>query len=701
MDAWCDGFLDCTHGDDEVGCADSKDVYISDAQREHKYDAIKSRELKYDSPDYNGGLEETYTIRLPSPPPAVVKFVSEGTHRTIDIGDKTCPQTHFQCPDGYCLPVFVLCNGINDCPRWEDEMGCDTYTCPGLYRCRGSLVCLHVQHVCDQVFQCPQHDDEVLCNTTCPQRCMCSGLSYFCSGQFQAERFTSARYIDARGTGMSLQDFVNNHLLIHLSLAMCQLTQMQVVQLPNLRSLDLSDNQLLAINVHYLRHLENLRILFLSRNPLRPQVFTNLHTDTLLPELQVLDMSGTAVAHIDLSVFHHFLHLEVLNLSFCGLDAIIGSGLSSQSQIWSLDIRGNSLLSFPSSFLGKAASLQRVWADNYKVCCPQVLPEGFSLIHCLSPTDAVSSCHSLLKQSVYRVFAFIQASLALLGNVANFAVHVCVKKGFTRQSHGVFFVHLCVSQAVMGVYLTIIAAVDLGYHGDYVWQDVTWRGSVACHLAGLLHLLSTQTSMVLTCLLTLDPLLLLFFPSSRRHFTAKSAQVACAVTWLCCLSVFGSILVTSQLSQTALCVPPLLTEKRKVGHGVVFVVTVVVSWVLLALQAVSQGVLLYVIQSRPLAFITAVSACRHMDTARRYSGVVRLHLLCWLPVGVTAVLTSRGLRLPADMTSILTLVILPISPSLFSAVYYISVMRQTYRHRQRQRLLQRVEWRDVAVGTEK
>ena len=644
-----------------------------------------------------------YTTDLPLPPPAAIEFHADGVHRITELSnDAVCPETHFQCPDGYCLPVFVLCNDLNDCPGWEDEVGCDAYTCPGFYRCRNSKICLHLYHLCDQVFQCPQHDDEVLCNTTCPRHCVCSGLSYFCSEKFHAEDYQLVRYVDARGTGMSPNEFAANHLLIHLGLARCELKEMEDVRLPNLHSLDLNDNQLHVIDVHDFSDLGNLQVLFLSRNPLSSQVFTNLSTDTPLPPLQTLDLSGVALTEMDLDVFRHFLQLRVLNLSFCGLNTVTGNGFSSQTQIQSLDIRGNPLSSVPPGFLRKVASLQMVWADSYRVCCPQVLPEDFSLVHCQSPSDAVSSCHSLLKQTVYRVSTLLQASLALLGNLVNFVIHVVVKKGFTKQSHGVFFVHLCVSQAVMGVYQAIIAAADLGYHGDYVWQDVRWRESVACHLAGLLYLLSTQTSMVLTCFLTLDPLLLLFFPYSQHHFTTTSAHAVCALTWLCCLSVFGSLLATPQLGQTALCVPLLLSGQREAGHGLVFGVTVIVNWVLLVWQAASQGALFHVFQSRPLAFVAEVSTCRHMDITRRYIGVTRLHVLCWLPLGILALLTSsRGMAFPGEVTLVLTLVLMPISSSICSAVYHIGGLKQTHRQRQRQRLLQRVGWRNVDTQTAK
>nr|KAG5689448.1 hypothetical protein BaRGS_026009 [Batillaria attramentaria] len=45
--------------------------------------------------------------------------------------NSTCPETHFRCPgDGYCMPVYVRCNDVYDCPGKEDEAACDSYTCP-------------------------------------------------------------------------------------------------------------------------------------------------------------------------------------------------------------------------------------------------------------------------------------------------------------------------------------------------------------------------------------------------------------------------------------------------------------------------------------------------------------------------------------------------------------------------------------------
>nr|KAG5685517.1 hypothetical protein BaRGS_024254 [Batillaria attramentaria] len=87
--------------------------------------------------------------------------------------EKVCPYWSDACGDGYCLPVYVRCNGVYDCPGKEDETACDSYTCSGFYRCRASRICVHADHLCDDVYHCPQRDDELLCGFSCPTNCTC------------------------------------------------------------------------------------------------------------------------------------------------------------------------------------------------------------------------------------------------------------------------------------------------------------------------------------------------------------------------------------------------------------------------------------------------------------------------------------------------------------------------------------------------
>ena len=115
-----------------------------------------------DGIDEDSCFFSTVTKIRRSPPPGLFRFTplsSTGKDQSpFDItplpaaGDasnsSSCPETHFQCPgDGYCLPVFVRCNAVYDCPGREDEAACGSYSCPGFYRCYASNVCVHPSNV--------------------------------------------------------------------------------------------------------------------------------------------------------------------------------------------------------------------------------------------------------------------------------------------------------------------------------------------------------------------------------------------------------------------------------------------------------------------------------------------------------------------------------------------------------------------------
>ena len=126
------------------------------------------------------------------------------TQQVMNLTDP-CPGTHYRCTKEwfYCLPVYTRCNGFFDCIFQEDERDCESWTCPGLYRCRDSTVCVLADHMCDGWPQCPQFDDEWLCDIKCPAQCLCQGHAFLCLQLFSAHLSPQLRYLDARATGLT------------------------------------------------------------------------------------------------------------------------------------------------------------------------------------------------------------------------------------------------------------------------------------------------------------------------------------------------------------------------------------------------------------------------------------------------------------------------------------------------------------------
>ena len=473
-------------------------------------------------------------------------------------GDATCPETHFWCIEkNICLPVFVRCNGVYDCPGHEDEEDCDLYTCPGYYRCRGSKVCVHLTHVCDDWSLCPQLDDELLCDQTCPMQCICHGLAFFCRQVIAAGEYLDLRYLDARGSGMTVHQLSGNHMLIHLSLGKCGINSADNLIFPNLHSLDLSDNLLTEVSCHHLRHVPQLTVLFLAGNPLTSVFVVSSGSNCLSRNMEILDLSRVKTPLVVPSLHSAFSSLKSLNLSHSHMDLWQWDTLDLPvPSLQELDLRGIVISKFPRDVLRRFLHLQILFTDSFTLCCPVMLRPGFDLNHCHTAPDDVSSCDNLLGSVTYRATVAVLAILSLLGNVVSLTVRVCVGRMWRQSSGGVVLTHLSVADLGTGLYLATLGLADRLLAGQYVWQDDTWRRGVVCHLAGVLALSCRHGSTFFITILSFDRCLHRL-PTLDPYMTSAKATVVCVVVWAASLILVAFPVISGRLffGQQTLCVP--------------------------------------------------------------------------------------------------------------------------------------------------
>ena len=356
-----------------------------------------------------------------------------------------------------------MCNSVCDCPGREDEKGCDRYTCPGFYRCRNSPVCVHADHVCDGVFQCPEHDDELTCGMTCPKDCRCHGHAFVCRRKFPTERYPELRYLNAEGTGMNVHDVSNNKLLIHLSLKSCNIPYVSFTDLPNLISLDLSHNSLITFTSTDLAQWNNLRLLSVASNK-RLSLNSSRCSNTSFPEMIFINFSDLGIQEISDGLFCPFPTIQYLNMSGSRMQKVFPNGFSGLHHLKVLDLSGSPIMDFSRDVFVDLENIKTIISDNYKICCPAILPDKFRSDICLAPADEISSCDALLKADVFRVFLAVDAFLALVGNLDSVVYRVYSKRGAkTQLGFDVFVIHLCVSDFLMSLYVAIIGVADRWY----------------------------------------------------------------------------------------------------------------------------------------------------------------------------------------------------------------------------------------------
>ena len=192
---------------------------------------------------------------------------------------------------------------------------------------------------------------------------------------------------------------------------------------------------------------------------------------------------------------------------------------------------------------------------------------------CFAPVDQFSSCHDLLKDYALRVFMWILGLSALLGNL--FVIGVRVFKKLTVETNLIqsrLITHLAVSDLLMGWYMIIIASADAYYRGDYALHADTWRAGAMCRFAGFLSAFSSEVSVFIIMLISIDRVIyIVFCHHPAWKITSKISKILLTVIWV--FAFFISIIpamsntIGEFYSRSSVCLGLPLTTDRSPGWG--------------------------------------------------------------------------------------------------------------------------------------
>ena len=560
-------------------------------------------------------------------------------------------------------------------------------------RCHKTRICLHPSYTCDGIYHCPRRDDEQLCdNDVCPEQCTCHGLAFTCWRSFPVHEYLTLRYLHARHSNMTLEQLAENTMLVYLSLADCGVVSMGNVSLPNLKTLDLRDNQLSDMPYSFLDASPSLRALLLSNNPLSASVHPGFNHSRVYTSTLSLDFSQNRFRALNYGFVSLFPEARVLNFSGCGIDSVSGQGFQPVPKLRTVDMRGCPLSSIDKHSLRGLHQLHTVYADNFRLCCTAQFIENFDMKNCHAPKNEVSSCANLLHSDLYRVVLVMFSVLTLVGNslCSLFRVLSSRRDGF--QGFSVFVLHLCLSDFIMGVYLALIGITDLRYRDRYVWEDTAWRNSAGCRLAGVLALLSCEVSAFLICLITIDRFLAVRFPLSFVHFSGFHAQLASCVSWAAGLALATVPLLPPVThwhfyGQTGICVPLPITRTQFAGHRYSFAVMIILNFVLFLVIVAGQAAIYMSIRANTLMGSRSGQHSQGMDIARRLFTIAVTDFLCWFPIGCLGLIASCGIPVSGEVNVAMAIFVMPLNSSINPFLYTLNVMLDKRRKRREEQMI--------------
>ncbi|XP_033116798.1 G-protein coupled receptor GRL101-like [Anneissia japonica] len=575
-----------------------------------------------------------------------------------------CPSGTVKCPGTYCITKHLQCNTIWDCPNGEDEIECESYECPGMFRCHKSQVCVSRSQRCNGIIECPEADDEMYCNLTCPTGCICVGLSVTC--QYVLWDFSMAVMVPSSTKYLSVSSVESPPVRVRKS---------SLSTVEDVLKVDLTQFQMLIL----------MNISSNGIETIAESTFVNqVNLDTLV-------LSGNQITSLEAGCFDGLKRLTNLFIDNNGL-VKIGPGVFIYTPILStLHVENNRLEEFQSDMFDDLNFLNNLYTDDYQFCC--MIPK---VTNCEPPPDIFSSCEDLMRISFLRVMMWILGLSALVGNA--FVIFWRVRDKCTRNVQSFLITNLAISDFLMGVYMIIIAGADVHYRGQYAVFATAWRSSFLCSFAGALSMISSEFSVFTLVIISLDRAISVGFPFSSLKITRKRSYVLICVGWFVAITL--GLLPNFRISyfgddfygRPSVCLALPLTKVRLSGWEYSVAIVLILNLFSFLIIAVSY-VFMYIVVKK-----TAASAKRNVANrtdvkmATKMAMIIFTDFCCWLPIIMMGIVAQIGSwEIPVDVYVWSATLILPINASLNPYLYTIFWINDAKKRRQKLSSIQLTE----------
>ncbi|KAL4713200.1 hypothetical protein ACJJTC_002946 [Scirpophaga incertulas] len=263
------------------------------------------------------------------------------------------------------------------------------------------------------------------------------------------------------------------------------------------------------------------------------------------------------------------------------------------------------------------------------------------LVSCRPHADALSPCEDVMGWPWLRVSVWLVALTALLANGGVLTVLLAANGPAVPRA---LMCHLSFADLCTGLYLVMLAAVDLRYFSVFFNFAYEWQHGAGCKLAGFLSVFSGQLSVFTLSVITLERWFAITYAIYlERRISLRTATKIMIGGWIFSIFMAGlPLLGVSDYSSTSICLP---VQSKNVIDGIYqgsLFLTHATAWVTI--------VVCYVQIYRSLGggekhCGSASAAAAERRIANKMALLIGTNLLCWAPVAFFGVTALAGVPL--------------------------------------------------------
>ena len=290
-----------------------------------------------------------------------------------------------------------------------------------------------------------------------------------------------------------------------------------------------------------------------------------------------------------------------------------------------------------------------------------------------------------MKNKPVQVCIWILGMLAFLGNLLVILWRTIDKEENRVQS--CLLTNLAAADLLMGVYLLTIAIMDLRWQGEYFKHDIEWRSGMGCQMVGALSMLSSEVSVLILTIITIDRLICIVFPFKFKRLTYKTALLSCMGVW-----IFGIVISVIPItginyfydesgdfgfySRSAVCLPLQLSEGTPAGWEYSVTIFVCLNFISFTFILVAYTAMFWTVKWAARAS-RSTNFKKESAMAKRLVFIVMTDFCCWMPIIIINVLSLTGnFEDPNKIAYVwIAVFVLPLNSSLNPILYTFSTQR--------------------------